>query len=131
MYTDQFKQPQGNYKSPDGCSFDTAEDYLQIELMKFCGCGHPDYNLQYIRDVLLHVDRLKQEVWEKITPYDSWNADGKKLFTSDGQEYFTYYVLTERELIEHGGSVPGWLTELGYQVLEELQHLYPKEVIKP
>lgn len=127
MYTDQFKQPEGDYKNPDGYSFESSKDYLQISLMKFCGCGRPDYNLQYIRDVLTHIDRLKQEVWENKLTHEEWDKAGKDLFKSDGQEYFTYYVITERELIEHGGSVPGWLTDLGYQILEELNHIYPKQ----
>lgn len=89
-----------------------------METMGFCGCGKPWDSAEYIIDVLLHIEKLRTHVWEKKMTFREWKIEGQKLFPNDGAAYFAYYVLDEKELIEHGGSVPGWLTPKGYELLK-------------
>jgi len=93
---------------------DLIEDIMRD--LGLCGCGHPEDAARYLADVLRHIDRLKYEVWEEKLTYDEWMEAGKSLFVNGGAECFTYYFLDNLDLIEHGGSVPGWLTEKGDQV---------------
>lgn len=123
MYIDKFKQPDGSFIDPSGSYYESAEDFLQISTLGFCGCGCPEESLGYVRDVLQHIDNLKQLVWEKKQTYEEWAAEGSKLFSNDGARYFTFYVLDQKELTEHGGSVPGWLTGKGRELLEDLNSI--------
>lgn len=123
MHIDKYKKEVG-YEDPDGCFHEDAESFLQTYSLGFCGCGRPEDSLAYVRDVLQHIDNLKQLVWEKKQTYEEWTAAGKKLFASDGAEYFAFYVMDTKGLTEHGGSVPGWLTDKGREMLEDLnEHL--------
>lgn len=124
MYTNKFRQPSGEYIGEDKCNYESALDLLCTDTFKFCGCGHPESALQYMRDVMSHINRLKEEVWENKITYEQWNQGGKKIFSNDGAEYFAYYILDNLELTEHGGLVPGWLSEKGLEVLEELKTIF-------
>ena len=63
---------------------------------------------------------MAELVWEDKQTYEEWSAAEKRLFGSSGAAYFVYYVLDEKELTEHGTSVPGWLTEKGLTLLQDL-----------
>ena len=127
MTFDKFKQPDGSYIDEDDCTYEDAESFILSGILGFCGCGMPEDTGKYIRDVLMHVDKLanlsRGEGW--VDRYAEWGSDGKKIFANSGSEYFAYYVLSEKELTEHGGSVPGWLTDKGRDVLKDLSELYP------
>lgn len=128
MIIDKYKQPDGSYIGPEEVYYEDAESFILSGILGFCGCGMPEDAGRYIRDVLKHIEilaNLSREVdWS--ANYASWTEQGKKLFASQGAEYFAYYVLSEKELTEHGGSVPGWLTEKGKNVLNDLTELYPE-----
>lgn len=97
--------------------------------MGFCGCGRLDLANEIIFKALLHIadlEKIRDEncdrpgadpKWKK--DLDGWNARGLKIFGNLGTETLVYYILDKAELIDHGGSVPGWLSELGVEVLEE------------
>ncbi len=65
MNIDKYKKPDGSYEDPEGCYHEDAESFLQTYVLGFCGCGCPEESLGHIRDVLQHIDNLKQLVWEK------------------------------------------------------------------
>ena len=96
----------------------------------FCGCGSPEdaakfifYGLEFIG---WRLDQLKESDVSVRGP--EWKAlcdrlDKRKieLFGSDGAAYFFYYWADKEELTDHGGSVPGWLTDKGKAVMAELK----------
>ena len=123
MHIDKFKQPNLSYLDEDDIYYDNAEDFIQTKILGFCGCGDQEANLFYIRDVLQYIDRLKTHVHEDILTFQDWYAEGDELFKTEGARYFAYYFMDREELTEHGSSVPGWLTEKGYELLEDLNEL--------
>lgn len=116
----------GVYIASNGATFDDFDHFLIEGLMGFCGCGCPEQVINHVHDGLRHVSRLKQEVWEKKMTMGQWQEAGQKIFLNEGSEYLLYYVLDKAGLTEHGGAVPGWLSDLGEDVLKELDRLYPE-----
>ena len=104
----------------DGISFDDDGDALQIHVLGFCGCGQGDQNLVYIMRGLEWVDYHKSDeafdAW-----YPKWRHQGERLFGRQAGEYFFAYWADSQGLTEHGGSVPGWLTPDGADLLEALR----------
>lgn len=87
------------------------------------GCGYQDHAVRFLRDVLLLID--KRQKIDKNTDYkfETWEAEEKKFFPVIGSETFCYYFLDNLGLTEHGGSVPGWLTGKGRDILNALQRM--------
>jgi hypothetical protein len=109
-----------------------ATSLRAFDALGFCGCGRPDDALLYVRNVLRHVHSLKTDGWpllEGIGPKPAWDEwikghreRGETLFHGDtGAEYLVYYLLADKGLLEHGGSLPGWLTPEGEAILAELE----------
>lgn len=94
----------------------------------FCGCGDPETALRYIRDLLRLIGERGPD---SFAPggMDQWNewykghrAKVDAFFHDDrGAEYLAYYLLDDKGLTEHGGSVPGWLTPKGKDILADLE----------
>ena len=107
------------YEDDKGCFHEFAEDLLQVGILGFCCCGRPFESLSYIRMGLELIDEKEVgyfHVW--------WDGHKKRLvdhFKTDAAMYFFYYWCDKEELTEHGGSVPGWLTEKGASLLSLLQ----------
>lgn len=116
MHIDKYKKEDGYY-GPDDCFSETAMNFMQGQILDFCCCGRPEDSLLFMRDVLAHIDGRNRKTW------DEWNADGAKLFATDGAMYFTFYVLDKKGLTEHGGSVPGWLTPKGREIMEDITEI--------
>ncbi len=118
------------FVAENGATFGSLETFVLEGLMGFCGCGRPDLANEVIFNALRHIEDLEQirnrcsnkpgsdPAWTE--ELKTWNAKGVELFGSVGMETLVYYVLDKAELTEHGGSVPGWLTPLGEDVLAEL-----------
>jgi len=121
-YIEQFFK-NGEYITPDECHYDNEEELLQCGVFGFCGCGLPEDNLKYIRDGLHHINNLRLQVHTKKCTFENWKKDGIEIFGNKSAEYFFYYWADTQELSEHGGSVPGWLTEKGEQILNDLDAL--------
>ena len=125
MHIDKYKQPDGWYKDEDGTDYETAVDFLSSKL-DFCGCGMPEQAIKYVARVLrLIYDHTERDsgtegvvAWSKES-YDRMCSFAK----TDGERYFVWYVLDSKELIEHGGSVPGWLTGKGLEFMEDVESL--------
>lgn len=98
------------YEDDGGCLHEYAEDLLQAGILGFCCCGRPFESLSYIRRGLELID--EREGHKKRL------ADH---FQTDAAMYFFYYWCDKEELTEHGGSVPGWLTEKGSALLSLLR----------
>jgi hypothetical protein len=107
----------------EGGSWDTPQNAIAIKLLGFCGCGDPEAALAYVRSALRLIVGLHRD---DPTPWDEkyrrYREHAHTLFHGDrGTELFMWYFLDDKGLTEHGTSVPGWLTPLGNDVLEDLE----------
>jgi hypothetical protein len=137
MHIDKYKQKNGWYKDKDECEYEFAEEFYQTGIFGFCGCGCPEDSLKYIAKGLSHIKRLKTNVWgtgdevleeSELMSYKEWNDEGLDLFKTEEQMWFFMYWADKEELTEHGGNVSGgWLTDKGYEVLEDLTQLNKEE----
>ncbi len=106
------------------------ESYLQCEVLKFCGCGDVAAALSYLLKILRAFKSMDD--FQAGTPAGinmflvAW-ADLDKIFNSDGERYFVYYFLDREEYTEHGGSVPGWITDKGKELLMWLERWEKEE----
>lgn len=123
MITDEFKQPDDWYKF-NGGDYESIEDLLQVGVLGFCGCGSPKENLEYIRRGLELINDPQPESVGRWGVWDAWWAVHKEKvlehFGNDRSAYFFYYWAHRYDLTEHGGSVPGWLTDKGKKFLAAL-----------
>lgn len=110
---------QSDKESNPRISVDTLQD-----IFGHCGCGFPEESQKFIRDVLQHIDHLSNGL--------KTIEEGLSFFDNHiGLAYTMYYIFDKYELTEHGSSVPGWLTEKGKKVLDQLNELYPDPVPDP
>lgn len=128
MHIDQYRLESGEYKRPeDSYAYEDAVSFIVSGVLGFCGCGRPEDALVFLRDVLRHIQLLKAVDFSPDTPpgelsFQEWQERGRQI-GSDGALYFAYYVLDKKGLTEHGGSVPGWLTPAGKELLQDLEEL--------
>lgn len=102
----------GSFTDAEGCYWGNKEDYLG-HLLGFCGCGCPDDALHFVGDLLELIDSGFENA--------NFINDAEKIFSNTGLQYLVYYFLDDKGLIEHGGSVPGWLTDYGKDFLKEIK----------
>jgi len=120
MRISKYKQEDGTYLDEEGCTYDDAESIL-ISILGLCGCGMPDEVLLFVKDALELVQDLKENVWQDKKTYGEWAEDAGRVFRTCGIEYLTWNFLDQKGLLEHGGSLPGWLTSKGIDFLEDLR----------
>ena len=119
------KNEDGTYIDKKGLTWSDAASVMG-NVFGFCGCGSPDEAMKYMRDVMRLVNLKRPEE----IPWDDWYKTQRQkaddLFKgSPGAEYAAYYILNEKNLTEHGSSVPGWLTRKGEDVLVDLEEMFP------
>lgn len=103
----------------DGGHYGGLEELIHIGFFGFCGCGMPWLSISLVGKVLKHIQVKTSE-----KAYKDWQEEGKKI-ASEEVLYFIYYWLDYKGYTDHGGSVPGWLTEDGEKLLhyiEEWEH---------
>ena len=126
MHIDKYKKD-GGYEDEDGCFYESALDLYQSHFFGFCGCGCNDDNIRYIRDGLSYIDSLMIVGPENRAARNIWweemQMKGEEIFGNQQAKYFFYYWADKEGLTEHGGSVPGWLTEKGKMVLQDLNEI--------
>ncbi len=105
----------------DGVQYEDALDLIQSGMLGMCGCGSRELNLAYIRGGLALINEPRPENCSPAKANAWWWEDYferiKKYHGGEGQKYFFYYWTDTAGLTEHGGSVPGWLTDKGKEVL--------------
>jgi hypothetical protein len=113
---DRFKNPSGDgYIDDNGAHHETADMVIQTGMLGFCGCGSPDENVSLLGKVLRLINS-RQEL-----TYDEWIIKVREVLPNGDIEYFMWYWLDKEEYTEHGGSVPGWLTPKGEQLLSDIE----------
>lgn len=110
---EDYKKEDGYYHY-NGMTFNTAQDMIS-EMLDFCGCGMPDEAIDFVYKAL-NLVKINREM-----KYDDWYKEVKKLLPNHGVEYFVWYYLDSKEFTEHGGSVPGWLTEEGVNMMRLIE----------
>lgn len=123
MNIDRYKREDGTYLDEAGCTYEDAGDLLQTHVFGFCGCGMPDENIYFVRDGLQHIDNLSkcfEDQANKDAAYDKWSERTLEIFGSNRGAYFFYYWCDNKLLVEHGGGLPGWLTDKGKELLADL-----------
>lgn len=104
-------------------------DQALSHALGFCGCGDPLAALRYIRDVLRLVamkgpDSMGPDGLREWTEWYNtvYLTESEALFHGDdGARFVAFYLLDDKGLTEHGGSVPGWLTDKGKGILADLE----------
>lgn len=107
------------YEDAQGCWHEDAESLIQVGVLGFCGCGRPDDSLRHVLDGLELIGEKAPDVRSKEWP--AWRAGHMMRinahFKSPGAEYFFYYWCDKEGYTHHGGSVPGYLSDKGRQLL--------------
>jgi len=105
------KQECGSFVSESWLWFDSVEEFILTETLGFCGCGNPEEQAMYVRDMLSkHVET--QQCWGN-TSYE------------DQPVMFFLQWAEGRDLSEHGCTIRcSWLTEKGKDVLSALIDIY-------
>lgn len=116
-YIKKFEDPEtpGWYLDADGVSYQDASEFLAGGVFKWCGCGMKEEALIYVRDILSLIRGIEDSKFTK----EAWN-ELQKYFKSYKDYYFALYWMDNLGLTQHGGSVPGWLTEKGEAILFDL-----------
>ncbi len=99
--------------SPDAS---TTVGEVILGLMNFCGCGSLDQT----------VPEVIEAVIANYNPNNKYLYDykaGKKIVEKYGEAAvdMVFAIFDKLEIIEHGGSVPGWLSSFGILILESLE----------
>ena len=109
----------GFYGCPNELHWDSAEDMLLCSdsFIGFCGCGlWTDFD--YILGGLELIDDMRAD---QDVPFDEWYPKivARRLahFGSEAAAQFFFKWLDTKGYAEHGGSVPGWLTDGGLELL--------------
>ncbi len=111
---ESYKDEEGVYVDQDGVSWKSAEDLLQGYFLGFCCCGIPEQSIELAANALKLLN-------EEREPYHEFSLKASRLFHgNEAVEWFVWYGLSKADLTEHGGCVPGWVSEKGKQFL----HLY-------
>ena len=126
MHIDKYKKEDGYYDEDD-IYYEDSESFLQGKILGFCNCGMPENSLKHVQLALRQVSNLKCIVWEKKQTIEEWDAENNKLLGGETGTYFMWYWLDTKGFTEHGGSVPGWLTESGYKLLEDLDEYFKNQ----
>lgn len=98
----------------DGISYQDAEGVLLSGFFDFCMCGCPSETLELLYHVLKNID----------SGFEHWDERKKRddeLMFNDGIRYLVWNVLDREDMIEHGSSLPGWLTQKGRDYLSLLE----------
>lgn len=135
-YRDDPESP--DYYVANGCHWDDpAAMLVEAEsILNFCGCGLGT-DFDYIMGGLAFInqDGDKAPKWpQERDAYDAWwfRRQDKEIahFGNEAAAQFFYKWADQQGLAEHGGSVPGWLTEDGKKLLSLMRQadaLRPQE----
>jgi hypothetical protein len=116
MHIDKYETEDG-YEC-EGLFYRTAEDFIQSKIIGFCCCGEPEASLQFVMSCLTLVEAKQSD------DFSVWRSKVKTILPNEGIEYFVWYALDKAKLTEHDSMVPGRLTPVGKEVLEDLTEMF-------
>src|SRR5690242_7981750 len=113
----------------DDYGFDDLASAMSA-ILGWCGCGRQEVALEYLAGGLRLIAEISERRELHGVGRDAWYKEYRKrvdgYFNGEGAEYLFYYLCDFHGLIEHGGSVPGWLTDKGKALIKWIAKL-PKE----
>jgi len=87
-------------------------NHIFSDQLHVCGCGRPETTVILIKAIL-----------ECMPLYDN-RAKFEKLVPDEGAQHLILGLMTEADLIEHGGGIGGsWMRDEGKALLKSLQDL--------
>ena len=115
---------------------ETLGDLLQSQIIGHCGCGQPEENLQLVHDMLtiseeykkknninLTLDEAHKTYEERMDKFKNYICENWERFY-----YFFFYVMNDKNIMEHGSSVPGWICDQNFmEALNIWHHDYKKQ----
>ena len=115
----------------DGCEYDTAQALVERCILGFCGCGIPDETREYVEEGLSIIESISVFAREHADPFsedfDAFHKAKRQRivarFTNMESWYFFLYWCDAEKLVEHGSSLPGWLTEKSSNLLSLLRQV--------
>ena len=115
------EQDDGLILSESGCEYESLQDFIHTDILGFCGCGMAE-----------DVDKLVYAILTLLNIKDSltfkeYIAKLEEDLPTDALQYFMFYWLDSKGFTEHGGSVPGWLSDKGQELLNLLKLVYERE----
>lgn len=95
----------------------------------FCGCGNPEDFLYAHYKELKRIDELNQcDDYDKFYNRFETNAtENLDKFELSGLYNMLWYELDKLGFTNHGGSIPGWLTDKGKGLLNDLTKIMNEE----
>lgn len=128
----QYKQIEDNithYEDEEGCYYLTLQDFLQSKIIGHCCCGNPDDNLKLIYD-MLKINQKYREIRgdksysELMQVYEHEQEELKNYVTKNCDKFinFFWYVMNDKEIMTHGGSIPGWIDDENFMDALEIWH---------
>lgn len=114
-----------SYSGPDGINYESELEYLCLAVLGFCGCGMPENTAAWVLEGLDIINEpFEHDEKEWLQLYGDWKDRVRKHYgDNDGSRYFFWYWCADKEFTEHGGSVPGWLTDKGKDLRDRLREL--------
>lgn len=105
---------------PDGGHYQTPLHAYHYAFLGLCGCGNPEDAYNFCRDALAKFDRRGCRDGRDLPWMDAEDAVRDLIKEKpDVAAHVLAHLLTERNLLEHGGSVGGsWLTKWGEQLVD-------------
>lgn len=109
---EKLKKIDKEFLDENGVTWQTEADYLQIEILGFCGCGDPDDTMFYVKEML-----------EKLGKCD-WEIPADK----EREYMFFVYWANDKGFAEHGTTARcSWLTDVGEELLTDINKVLEKE----
>ncbi len=128
MAFERYTGTSGQLIGRDQCEYESDDKlgFIQCGVLEFCLCGRPEDNIAY---VLGGLELIHSSCPEGMN-FEVWFSDHQKTelahFGTRESAMFFYYWADKEGWAEHGGSVPGWLTDDGLDLLSGLREWYGK-----
>lgn len=111
---------------------DLLMDFFAYEIVGMCGCGCPEDTQEVIRRILNILNDRDNEKIKYEAVRERYKTD-LELNTSNNLDYgllqFVLYILDDKEILEHGGSIGGcWVANLGKMYLTVLNAWHDQQV---
>jgi hypothetical protein len=113
----------GKYVCNEGVAYDSVIDFAQKGCLGLCDCGNPEQNIRYIHNMMDLLDRLNSDTRKDAIEWKEFDKLSTSLAGNKISAQFFWYWLDWRELTNHGGSIPGWLTDTGHKTLQLLREV--------
>lgn len=102
-----------HYEDENGLHYETLEDFLQISVLGFCGCGDPEAVLKLFYDLLKLKEKWKDR-WDEENAWTNYNEEKNKYLFENMEKvsWFFDYLLDKKEITTHGGNVSAsWIDD--------------------